>query len=236
MSRLQFNLLPDVKVNYLKARKTQKLVTTNAILITIASFALFLIMVFTVYIVQKKQLSDADKEIARYSQQLEGVDKLNEVLTVQNQLKSLGELHSKKHISSRVFSYLPQVTPSNAKVGNLAIDFTTGIMQIDGTADSQHTVNTFIDTLKFTNFKTAGNDQEQKAFPSVIQNSFAITATGVSYAITVKFDPALFENTIAPPQLIVPQLTTTRSVLSDPNNTLFNGQVGGQPSNQQQRR
>lgn len=236
MSALQFNLLPELKVKYIKAQKTKKIVATNALIVTGASFAIFLIMAATVYLVQKKQLSDADKEVERYSQQLGAIENLDEVLTVQNQLTSLSDLHRGKHIGSRLFTYLPQVTPSNTKIGNLSINFEEYKMQIDGTADSQHTVNTFADTLKFTKFKVAGSDEERDAFPSVVQSSFAITTTGVSYGLTVTFAPELFKNTsLQTPQLAVPQLTTTRSALGDPRNTLFNGQVGGQPAAGQRR-
>lgn len=236
MSALQFNLLPELKVKYIKAQKTKKIVATNALIITGASFAIFVIMAATVYLVQKKQLSDADKEVERYSQQLRSVDNLDEVLTVQNQLSSLSGLHRDKRVSSRIFTYLPQVTPTNTKIGNLSISFEDNKMQIDGTADTQHTVNTFVDTLKFTKFKAAGSDQERDAFPSVVQSSFAITTTGVSYGLTITFAQELFDNSSSQtPQLTVPQLTTTRSALGDPSNTLFNGQVGGQPAAGQRR-
>lgn len=231
MSAVQFNLLPDLKLNYVKSQRTRNIVLTNAIIITVASFSIFLIMMFTVNVVQKRQLSGADNEVSKATQELKQVKNIEEVLTVQNQLKTLSQLHSDKYISSRIFAYLPQITPTNAKVGNLSLDFVEGTLQLDGTANSQHTVNTFIDTLKFTTFKSA--DTDRRAFPSVVLSSFSINQGNVSYSLAIKFEPELFSNTLKEaPKLTVPQLTTTRSALGDPANTLFNGQVGGTPAGQ----
>lgn len=229
MSAVQFNLLPDVKLDYIKTQRTRNIVLTNAILITAAAFTIFLIMMFTVNVVQKRQLSNADAEVAKATQELKQVKNIEQVLTVQNQLKTLSGLHKDKYVSSRVFTYLPQVTPTNAKVGNLSLDFAENTLLIEGTANSQHTVNIFIDTLKFTTFKSG--ESNRPAFPSVVLSSFSINQGNVSYSLGVKFEPELFSNTLAEaPKLTVPQLTTTRSALGDPSNTLFNGQVGGTPA------
>jgi hypothetical protein len=106
-------------------------------------------------------------------------------------------------------------------------------MQISGTADSQQATNTFIDTLKFTTYKVNDQDQAKSAFPSVVETSFGVSATGSSYGLTVQFDPILFSNNLngKTPVLTVPKKTTTRSVMDNPAN-LFNGtdssNTGGQ--------
>ncbi len=79
---------------------------------------------------------------------------ITRVLTVQNQLKTLVTLHENKHVTSRVFDYLSQVTPPNANLARLSIDYGLNIITIDATADSAATVNKFVDTLKFTNTRS----------------------------------------------------------------------------------
>ncbi len=227
--KLQFNLLPDVKQEYLKARRTKKTALAIAALVSAVSlFALFFMMT-TVYVVNKKQISDSNKDIAKYSQQLKAIPNLDKILTIQNQLQSLSSLHQSKHITSRLYTYLPQVTPTNVFMGQVSVDLTANTMTIGGTTDSLKTVNTFIDTLKFTTYKLNGQDTKKSAFPSVVESSFSLTQKGASYGLSIQFDPALFSNSSSV-ELIVPAgLSTTRSVLDDPNNALFNGQTGTPP-------
>lgn len=238
MSQVQFNLLPDTKLAAVKSNRTRSLAVSIALIISAASAAIFLILLSTTGVIQKKQLSDADKTIAADTAKLQSMTGLDKMITVQNQLSTLVDLHKNKHISSRIFSYLPQVTPTQVSLGHLTMDFKANTMQIDGTADTQKSVNTFVDTLKFTTYIVNTGDSPKSAFPSVVESGFSIGAKNVSYSLNITFDPALFGNNILDsqghpkaPTLQVPKLTTTRSVTDDPANLLFNGQnnvPGGQ--------
>ncbi len=230
-TKAQFNLLPDVKLTAVKSDRTRNLIVSVAVIVSIASAVIFLLSLTTASVLQKKQLADADKEIAVQTAKLQGIAGLDKIITVQNQLETLVDLHKNKHISSRIFTYLPEVTPTQVSLGHLSLDFKTDTMQIDGTAASQKSVNTFIDTLKFTTYTINSGDSPKSAFPSVVETSFSIGATSVSYSLNLTFDPVLFSNAnidssgrSKAPLLQVPKLTTTRSVTEDPANLLFNGQ------------
>jgi Tfp pilus assembly protein PilN len=226
MNRVEFNLLPDVKMDVVKANRTRNTVISVSFLAAAVSLVVFLLLAFTVYGVQKKQLSNANKNITTANNRLKSIEGVERMLTVQNQLHTLADLHKNKHASARMFTYLPQVTPTNVSIGSLTVDFTTNTMQISGTAGSQHAVNTFIDTLKFTKYSLSTDTASSFAFPTVIETNFALSGNKVSYLLDVHFDPILFSNAQAAPSLQVPTLTTTRSVLEDPNSLLFNGQTG----------
>jgi Tfp pilus assembly protein PilN len=237
--KLQFNLLPDVKQEYLKTRQTKRTIITAAVAVTGVALFIMLFMMTTVYVVNKKQLSDANKDIANYSGQLKKIPNLDKILTVQNQLKSLSSLHDQKHKVSRLFNYLPQVTPLNVCIGKIDLDLKGNTLTIDGTSDSQKSINTFIDTLKFTKYDLDGKSTDKYAFPSVVENQFGIDTTSstdvkcngksapASYQLNVQYDLALFANTNNQTvELKVPQgLVTTRSVLDNPS-SLFNGATG----------
>ena len=227
MSDLQFNLLPDVKLDYLKAQRSRKLIISTAAAVTLAAVALFLALIFTADVVQKHLISNADNSVTQATKQLQNQPNLDKILTVQNQLTTLSSLHKQNTVSSRLFTYLPELTPVNVKIGQMTLDFSSNTLSIGGTADSPHTVNTFIDTLKFTTYKVGSQDSNHPAFTSVVESGFSINPGNVSYSLTITFDPTLFSNDISQaPTLNVPQLTTTRSVLGDPSNALFNGQTG----------
>lgn len=236
MSSVQFNLLPDIKMANVKAQRTRNMVVTVALIASAAAVALFIILFFSVNVVQKKMLSDADKDITRYTAELKKTPNLSEALTIQSQLKSLSSLHQNKHMTSRIFTYLPQVTPANVKITRLDLTFDANTITIDGTAGSQVDVNTFVDTLKFTDYKVGSADSLAKAFPSVTESSFGITDKNeITYGLTITFDPNLFANNLLDsegrpqtPILVVPKLTSTHATSNDPANVLFNEKQGGQ--------
>lgn len=234
MARIQFNLLPDVKLQFDKAKHIQNLVFRVAAVASAISLGLFLLMLVVVHVVQKSQLRSAAKAEDKASSQLRNIPNLGQVITVQNQLKTLVGLHQAKHVSSRIFTFLPQITPSNASIGKLDIDLEGNTMSISGNADSQKTVNTFIDTLKFTTYTVGDQDSPHSAFTSVVESTFAINATNVSYTLDISFDPQLFANNLLDsqghpqePKLSVPKLTTTKSGVNDSANPIFKPQTGG---------
>ncbi|MEK7153009.1 MAG: hypothetical protein AAB834_03615, partial [Patescibacteria group bacterium] len=141
-------------------------------------------------------------------------------------LKALPGLHDEKVVSSRLYDYLSQVTPVAASIGTLNVDFELSTMIIAGSADSLTTVNTYADTLKFTNFKTKDNSSERRAFSDVVLSSFTRESLTATYEITLKFDPVIFSGTdeVA---LTVPQIISTRSEVDKPT-ALFQESGEGQ--------
>lgn len=227
--RIQFNLVPDVKQAYIKAQKTKKTVISLMLVATLISAGIFVLMLSIVYGVNKLQLSRADDSIKTNQQQLSKIQDLNKILTVQNQLQSLLSLNQSKNITSRMFDFIIQLTPASAGLSNLQSDFTTNTVQLTGNADSQKTINTFIDTLKFTTYKVDGTDSGKKAFTAVLESNFGVDQKGANFGISMQFDPALFTSKNV--SLNIPAgLSTTRSVLDDPSNVLFNGQASSSGS------
>ena len=231
MSNVQFNLLPDVKMTYVKAQRTKNLVITGAFIVSGIAIGLFVILFLSVNVVQKKMLGDADKDIARYTAQLQAVPDIEQALTIQNQLTSLSNLHQSKHISSRIFDYLAQITPANVTITQINLDYVANTMTLTGKADSQLSVNKFIDTLRYANYKTGSDISKDKAFTKVTETTFSIASGDVSYGLSANFNPALFANNIVDsegksitPVIVVPDLTTTHANPDDPANGLFNQQ------------
>lgn len=213
---IQFNLLPDVKLEYIKAQRTRRLVVSVSFLVAGASLAL-LILLIGVGQLQKKHLNDLSNDIKQESSELKNQPQISRILTVQNQLESLTDLHSKKPAASRLFDYLNQLTPATVSITNFNTDFTQQTATITGTADALSSVNKYVDTLKFTTFVTKDNPDGQKAFSDVVMSSFGLAADSsdgkpANYTITLSYDPAIFDITQSV-TLKVPELTTTRSAL-----------------------
>ena len=226
---IQLNLLPDVKMQYISARRRKRMVVGISVITASFFLAIFIFLLLFVRVAQKQHLSALDKDINQVTSELKSKQDLDKILTIQNQLNSLPGLHDKKIISSRMFDYLSQVTPAQATISDVEADFEANTLLIKGNADALSTVNKFADTLKFTDFKTSEEDsQEGKAFNSVVLKNFAVGSSktgqngqaGVTYELEMQFDPIIFanlKNAEAPEvTLTIPNIISTRSETEKP--------------------
>ncbi|HSX30222.1 MAG TPA: hypothetical protein VLE73_06725 [Candidatus Saccharimonadales bacterium] len=223
---IQFNLLPDIKIQYLRARRQKHLVLLSSVVVIIASVSLLVLLISVVFVLQKKNLSDLNGDIKESSAELENTPDLNKMLTVQNQLQSLETLHESKPVATRVFGYINQATPASASIARLVVDFDKFTLSVSGSADNLITVNTFADTLKFTTYHTASNDNDEKrAFSAVTLSSFGRDTRGATYTITLTFDPTIFSEK-EDVKLTVPKKITTRSEVEQPSALFQKAETG----------
>lgn len=229
---IQLNLLPDVKLEYIKARRTKRLVMLAATIVTGASVAILVLLFIATNVLQRQHMNNLKTDIEEKSQKLAEEEDLNKILTVQNQLNVLDDLHAQKPAASRLGNYLGRVVPTTVSIAKLEADFTAHTMTFEGSANSLSAVNQFIDTLKFTTF-TAGNDTDD-AFSNVVLANFQRTDSSqgggedpVTYQITLSFNPTIFDNTRSV-QFTIPETVTTQSADRPDPNTLFQDNGGGQ--------
>lgn len=221
----QLNLLPDVKLDYLRTTRTKRLVIGISVLITVISIAVMLVLISIVFVFQKKNLSDLNKDITSYNNTLKSTPELDKVLTVQNQLNALTGLHDQKPVSSRLFDYLTQLTPATADISQVNADYDQNTVVITGKAASLDVANTFIDTLKFTTYKMVGSSDTStpKAFSNVVLSQYSRNADGANYTISLSYDPAIFDSSNQI-QLTVPNIISTRSATEQPTDLFQKGQ------------
>jgi Tfp pilus assembly protein PilN len=217
---IQLNLLPDIKLEYIKAERTRRLVSVTALLVTAASVGL-LVILLSVSGLQKKHIKDLSEDIKSESSELQKKPQIAKVLTVQNQLGSLTDLHAAKPAASRLFDFLNQVTPVEVDITNLDIKFTEKTVTITGTADALSSVNKYIDTLKFTTYR-ADKSKSTPAFSGIVLSSFGLT-TGASqnnhpanYTVTLLYDEAIFDITQKISLSVPTNKVTTRSEVDQP--------------------
>ena len=216
---IQLNLLPDVKLEYIKAQRSRRLVLSLSVLVCVAAVGLLLLLLGANGL-QRKHINDLSKDIDSQSKKLQQQPQIDRVLTVQNQLESLGSLHAAKPEVSRLFGYLNSVTPVQVAITGLKMDFTLQTATITGKADALASVNKYIDTLKFTTYTSDKSDQSTKAFSQIVLSTFGLstgdnTGKPASYTITLAYDKNIFDTTQAV-KLSVPNQTTTRSAVANP--------------------
>lgn len=211
---IQFNLLPSVKLEYVKARRIKRLTMLISSIVTIAGLVVIISLFLWVQVQQKNHSKDLSADIKTESSKLEGIEDLNKILTIQNQLGSLSALHDQKPVTTRLLGFIKQVTPANVSIATLNVDFSLQTMEIIGSADAISTINTFADTLKFTGY--IAGDSKGPAFTDVVLTSFGKDDKGSSYTLTLKYDPNIFASASEVTLDIPADKKTTRSQTEKP--------------------
>ncbi len=220
---IQFNLLPDVKLEFIKTQRLKRSVVTISVLAASASLFVLVTLFLAVVVFQKHHLNDLSKDIKTDSDKLQTTTDINKVLTIQNQLISLPKLHDAKPVTSRLYGYLKQVVPNKVTISQLNADFDKNTFSFTGSADSLATINKFVDTLKFTTYTTTDNTTATNAFTSVVLTSFGRTDKDATYVINLNFNHDIFDSSKTI-KLTVPAIITTRSETEKPTD-LFKAQT-----------
>lgn len=212
---IQFNLLPDVKQEYIKAKRQKHSVIVVSLLVAAVSLFMFILLFLTVRVFQRTHLSNLDDDITTMTKTLNETADLDKILTIQNQLNSLPGLHDQKPVVTRLTNYLSEITPSQVNIGELEADFDATTISIKGTADSLQSVNKFVDTIKFTTFKDGEEEATEPPFTAVVLSDFVRNNTETTYTITFSFNKIIFDGN-HDIKLTVPQITSTRSETEKP--------------------
>ncbi len=217
---IQLNLLPDVKLEYIKAQRMRSLVTGISFVVTAAAI-LILVLTLLFGFAQKQRISSLKTTIAEEANQLKNKPGINDILTVQNQLSSLNTLYSQRPAVDRLFTtYLNEITPETASLNQMQVDFATDSVTLNGSADSIVTINKYVDTLKLTNYSLNNSSNTTPAFKNIVLASFGVNSSAqnpnqaASFNITLNYDPNIF-NVAENVKLVVPNLVVTHYQQSD---------------------
>jgi Tfp pilus assembly protein PilN len=212
---IQFNLLPDVKLEYIRSRRTKRMVTLASSLIAGCTLAILVILFLSVHVIQRQHINNLNRDIAKDTTTLKAVPDLDKILTVQNQLKSLPDLNNKKPVSSRMLDYLVQLTPTQVSISHIVVNFADNTVAVTGKADSLEVINKYADTIKFTKYKVAGSEDQTAAFSGVVLKNFGRDDKLATYEINYSFDPVIFDSS-KDITLVVPKIVTTGSETEKP--------------------
>jgi hypothetical protein len=192
---IQFNLLPDVKLEYIKTQRIKRAVIGISFIASAVALSIFVFLVLSVDVFQKADINNLTNDINKSSAELKQKPNLSKMLTVQSQLNALTALHDGKPTASRLFDFMNQVTPKDAPISQLRVDFVAKTMSITGNATTLDVVNAFTDALKFTTYKVDKSGAAAKpAFAGVVLTSFDRNAKNANYTISLSFDDTIFNN------------------------------------------
>ena len=191
---IQLNLLPDVKIAYIKARAQKRLVILGSFVIGGATLAVFVLLFVYVHVVQTTSSNNLSNDIHSNARELTGTKDLNKILTVQNQLGSLDAIHDQKPSTERLAQYIAKTTPDSVKISQFEVDFAAKTITSTGKTGTLDQVNKYVDTLKTATYTTKTNKKPTKAFSDVVLASFSRGDQDTSFTVKFNFDSEIFNS------------------------------------------
>ncbi len=214
---IQLNMLPDVKVQYLKTQRTKHLVILGAFGAAAASATLIVVLCFVVFVWDHKTINDMTRDIKKYETQMGDITELEKALTVQFQLRSLEGLHNEKPVTSRATEILSKVVPSEASFNEIKIDTEKHTMVLKGEASNAERANTLADSFKFAHMTEEGVEGRKQPFSAVTLKSYNFDGKKAKFEVTLNYDEAIFDRTKNIVVAVEAGQNTTGSVLDRPN-------------------
>ena len=215
---IQLNLLPDVKIQYLKSQRVKRLVILGMLIATSAAIGLVIFLAFMTYVWDKKSINDLTGDIDKYSGQMGDLSEIEKALTIQYQLNSLTELHQSKPILSRVNQLLEKIVPNDVQLTTVTVDAEEGSIDLKGVATNLERANVFIDTLKFVQFQKVGDDKSRtNIFSGFELGGYNFDGGETSFSVKVIYDEGLFNRAGEIQIELESNKITTRSEVERPN-------------------
>lgn len=132
---VEVNLVPDVKFEFIRAEIVRSRITTIAVLTVVASVTVVALVSLITFGLQNYLISSTDNKIKEQFEVYKNYDGVNQILTVQNQLSKIGQLHQDKPISSRLFNMMVSVidgSGNSARISRIDFDTETSEIKIEG--------------------------------------------------------------------------------------------------------
>lgn len=149
----EINLVPEVKLQMIKAQKMRNLVLFICIVVSAVSVGVVAVL-FSIKSGQDIAMTVQDNRLNKMSVKLAEYDELGNLVAIQSQLEKMGELGEAKTVPSRVFGALGAMVPTGGdvvKFSELRIDLETGILRLEAQADAR--VSPLIDYRVLESFK-----------------------------------------------------------------------------------
>ena len=213
---IQINLIPDVKREYLHARRTRDIAVSVSILVSIGAAGVVGIMLLFLSTQAAREYL-ADLTIKNEYETLSGVENLTDMVTIENQLSLISQQHAKKSMDSRLFSILQAVNPvapNQVAFTTVTLDPVGKALTLEGqTAGGYSAFETLVKTIQNTNitYKLGGEGDEitspiaSEVIPG--DSSYGIdsdNARVLRFELTVMYTDGLFDNTMQRIQIVAP--------------------------------
>lgn len=132
---IEINLIPDVKFDLLKTKVMRTRVTVVAILIVIITSVITAVLASVTFGVQSLMIATIDRKINEQFQTYKNYENVNQIITIQNQLSKIDNLHQNKPVASRLFNMMVSIIDGSGdsiKISKLEYDAGSRQIKLEG--------------------------------------------------------------------------------------------------------
>lgn len=149
----EINLVPEVKMQMIKAQKMRNLVLFICIVVSSVAVGAVVVL-FGIKSGQDIAISSQDKKLEMMSEKLNSYSELNNLITIQGQLEGISNIIGQKTVLSRVFGALGVMLPQGAdtvQLSELSVSLDSNTIRMEGQADAH--IDPLIDYRVLESFK-----------------------------------------------------------------------------------
>ena len=199
---IQFNLLPDLKLQYVKTKRLKHTIIIVSLIASGISLASLTILFILVNVIQKNNIIKLNNQINSGISSIKGSSHLTDILTLQNQLTQVNTLHASQIDATRVINFVGSITPSNISLTNISVNFTPSLVAsataniansitLTGSANDVKALTAYNDILQILTYQSSINPNPKLVFTNVKFDPVS-SSTQTAVSISANFDPALF--------------------------------------------
>jgi hypothetical protein len=213
---IQLNLLPEVKAQFIKARRAYRLILIVSIIVSLVSLTGLIIYYISVDVVQRHTLNNNIALIQSETSKIKSSKDIDQVITIQKLLESLPALYSSIPRASNLIPYIVDTASPGITINTITMNYQTGLLSMTVQTDNLTDGNIYYNQLNyatytivdpavkdtsknstspapvFTNLKTTGLDDT-----SFATGSSGSCSTGyICFTVTATMPTALFARNI----------------------------------------
>lgn len=213
---IEINLIPDVKLELLKAHRQRKTVISISILVAMVSVGVVVLLALYAFGAQTIANVLADDSIKSESEKLSKVEDLSKTLTIQNQLTALQKQHAEKNVTSRLFDIISTTVPEGENkvlVSRISLDDEENLISIEGEASNGYeALEVFKKTIALTTFSYNENGEAKdpvKIADSILDGERRYGEDGdgnrvLRFSLSFTYPDELFSQTSEQGRIIAP--------------------------------
>jgi len=211
---IQVNLIPDIKRELLRAQQMRRTAISISILAGLAAGGV-VVALAVVLGIQAVHENLARASIDSKHDKLVAIDNIDNVLTIQSQLKTIESQQTSRSMSSRLFDVLGAINPpapDNVQFSSVKLDPVNHVVTIEGTAQNGYAATeTFRKTI--LNIKVeSGSGSDVRTTPitdevTIGETSYGQGADGTNvlrFSLSFTYPEVLFNNSLKNIKIVTP--------------------------------
>ena len=225
------NLLPDIKIDYLRIRRMKRWVVLLSLFLIVGCFVINA-WLFIQIRSKSNNIAANDTVIETSLENIRKIPSSQRILTIQNQVDPLIELHKTKTDARRILvnknteGYLRTMVPrSYDEIRNFKFDFRQWTFNVNGRAEDIGAAQVIGETIRYIGTESCTVDTLTTRAPLFhLDDSFSIStqtaaeaAEGVDYTFSGKFASSLFDRQKEAKKMVVPNIKPSTDEVFQPD-------------------